>query len=200
MTLPLTALLLPGLAPLAGRIQDQAQCLDYPRIPVEDLMREQLFWPLLRPLLRPLFRPLLVSALLILPAGLATAATAQEGEPDPAAGDPPAAAVEEASSVARAAVCTEVVERAPQGAADRFDAEVGRLYCFTEIRGLEGSTITHAWIHEGTTRARVQLPVRSSQWRTWSSKTLAAGWTGAWQVKILDADGIVLKTLDFVLE
>ena len=119
------------------------------------------------------------------------------------AGAPAALAQDEEaaeSPVARAVVCTEVVDREPVGAADSFDAGVGQLYCFTEIRGLEGTTITHAWIHEGTTRARVDLPIRSNRWRTWSTKTIAPGWTGQWQVKVLDADGIVLSTQEFVVE
>ena len=107
---------------------------------------------------------------------------------------------DETSPVTRALVCTDVVEREPAGEASAFDSEVGRLFCFTEIRGQEGKTITHAWIHEGTTRARVDLPVRSARWRTWSSKKISPGWKGQWQVKVLDADGIVLSTLDFVVE
>jgi hypothetical protein len=109
-------------------------------------------------------------------------------------------AEEAESPVARAVVCTDVVEREPVGEAASFDAEVGRLFCFTEIRGMEGTTITHAWIHEGKTRARVDLPVRSNRWRTWSTKTIAPGWTGQWQVKVLDADGIVLSSQEFVVE
>ena len=104
------------------------------------------------------------------------------------------------SPVARAVVCADVVDREPEGAADSFSGDVGRLFCFTEIRGLDGTTITHAWIHEGKTRARVDLPVRSSRWRTWSTKKISPDWTGQWQVKILDADGIVLSTQDFVVE
>ena len=104
------------------------------------------------------------------------------------------------SPVARAVVCADVVDREPVGAGATFDPGVGRLFCFTEIRGLEGTTITHAWIHEGTTRARVELPVRSNRWRTWSTKKISADWKGQWQVKILDADGIVLSTQDFVVE
>jgi hypothetical protein len=102
--------------------------------------------------------------------------------------------------VARAVVCAEVVDREPVGAAEKFDAQVERLFCFTEIRGLEGTTITHAWIHEGKTRARVELPVRSNRWRTWSTKKVSPDWTGQWQVKVLDADGIVLSTQEFVVE
>lgn len=104
------------------------------------------------------------------------------------------------SPVVRAVVCPEVVDREPVGAAESFAADVGRLYCFTEIQDSDGTTVTHAWIHEGKTRARVELLVRSDRWRTWSSKQVLPGWTGSWQVKILDADGIVLQTLEFVLE
>ena len=104
------------------------------------------------------------------------------------------------SPVERAVVCTDVVEREPVGAAESFPGDVSRLFCFTEIRGLEGTTITHAWIHDGKTRARVELPVRSNRWRTWSTKKISPAWTGHWQVKVLDADGIVLSTQDFVVE
>ena len=104
------------------------------------------------------------------------------------------------SPVARAVVCADVVDREPVGASESFPADVERLFCFTEIRGLEGTTITHAWIHEGKTYARVELPVRSNRWRTWSTKKIGPGSSGQWQVKVLDADGIVLSTQDFVVE
>jgi hypothetical protein len=112
----------------------------------------------------------------------------------------PAETPAKASIVARAEVCTSIEDREPAGVSNRFDADVDQLYCFTEIRGAEGAVVTHAWIHEGTTRARVELPVRSPRWRTWSSKQILPGWTGDWQVKILDADGVVLETLEFVVE
>ena len=116
----------------------------------------------------------------------------------------PAAVAQEAGSgdspVHRAVVCSDVVDREPVGAGTAFSKDVDRVFCFTEIRDLEGATITHAWIHEGTTRARVELDVRSTRWRTWSYKDMRPEWTGRWQVKILDAEGIVLATQEFVLE
>ena len=118
----------------------------------------------------------------------------------PAAMAQPEDSGEPAGPVIRAVVCTEVVEREPVGEASAFEAGVELLFCFTEITGLEGTTITHAWIHDGKTRARVELLVRSPRWRTWSSKKLAPGWTGSWQVKILDAEGIVLSTVSFEVE
>lgn len=128
---------------------------------------------------------------LVLVAGASSAQEAPGSSPETPA--PP-------SPVFRAEVCTAVTEREPVGSATRFVADVGQLYCFTEIRGADGTSVTHAWIHEGTTRARVELPVRSARWRTWSSKQILPEWTGSWQVKILDADGVVLETLEFVVE
>lgn len=154
----------------------------------------------------PRILPVLLTGLTLAALTLAgpSGALAQD-DPAPAGTDSmavpaPEPAAEASDSVGRAAVCTGVVDREPVGEATSFSSDAGQLYCFTEIRGLKGTTITHAWIHDGTTRARVQLPVRSDQWRTWSTKTVLPGWTGAWQVKILDADGIVLKTLDFKVE
>ena len=103
------------------------------------------------------------------------------------------------SPVERTVVCTDVVDREPVGAADSFGAGVEQLFCFTEIRGLEGTTVTHAWIHEGTTRARVDLPVRSNRWRTWSTKTILPSWTGSWEVKIMTPEGQVLGSVPFTV-
>lgn len=102
--------------------------------------------------------------------------------------------------VAEAAICTSVEEREPVGAASSFPAGTERLYCFTDLRGAEGQTVVHAWIHEGTTRARVELTARADRWRTWSSKQILPEWTGAWEVKVLTAAGAVLHTETFTVE
>lgn len=102
--------------------------------------------------------------------------------------------------VAEAAVCTAIEERAPVGAGTTFPAGTERLFCFSDLRDASGLTVVHTWIHEGTTRARVELEVGGDRWRTWSSKQLLPEWTGSWQVKIMTADGAVLETLDFTVE
>ncbi len=84
---------------------------------------------------------------------------------------------------------------------DHFAADAGTIYCLTRVQGLEvPTTITHAWYHEGEAKARVTLKVGSSNWRTWSSKRILPAWTGAWEVKVLDASGKVLHTAAFVVE
>lgn len=90
------------------------------------------------------------------------------------------------------------VARIPVGSSENFPAGLDRLYCFTRLTGAdENTTITHVWFHEGRSRARVSLNVQSSDWRTWSSKALLPAWTGAWEVRVLDENGLVLKSLAF---
>jgi len=47
--------------------------------------------------------------------------------------------------------------------------------------------------------ARIELPVRSINWRTWSSKRIPADWSGSWRVEIQDQYGEVLTTLPFAV-
>lgn len=112
-----------------------------------------------------------------------------------------------APAAAELAVTTMVVSagfdretRSPVDPGDSFAADAGRLWCYTRITGAsEPLAVTHVWYHEGETRARIVLPVRSADWRTWSAKDLLPAWTGAWEVKVLDPDGLVLATRSFTV-
>lgn len=111
-----------------------------------------------------------------------------------------AAAASAAVTVEDAVVCTSVVERTPEGTATTFPPEVGRIYAFTRVVGMEPpGTVTHRWIHGGNTVAEVPLEVKSPSWRTWSSKAILPGQTGPWKVEILDGGGNVLGTLEFTV-
>jgi len=114
----------------------------------------------------------------------------------------PAAAQETAGpTIETGVICTAVEERAPVGTDSTFAKTVGTLYCFTKITGVTGeSSVTHVWYWGETERARVELPVRSVSWRTYSQKTVMEHEVGAWRVDILDAEGMVLKTLRFTIE
>jgi hypothetical protein len=100
--------------------------------------------------------------------------------------------------LAVAAICQDVVDREPVDAGVSFSASVGTLYCFTKITGAQEPTkISHVWYFGATERARVELDVNSSSWRTWSSKIIQAHEIGSWRVNVLDAAGTVLKELQF---
>ena len=97
-----------------------------------------------------------------------------------------------------AAICKDVIDRAPVDAGTSFPASVGKLFCFTKITGaLNPTHITHVWSFDGTERARVELAVNSPSWRTYSSKNIESLEVGAWRVEVIDSAGNVLQTLNF---
>lgn len=114
----------------------------------------------------------------------------------------PAAVWAQGAAVNQAAVGTGVADRVPQGVAESFPASVGTVYAFTEVAGVPaGGEVVHRWYHGDVLRAEVKLPVGDgSRWRTWSSKTIWAGWTGAWRVDVAAADGTVLQSLTFTIQ
>ena len=107
----------------------------------------------------------------------------------------------QSATVAQAVVCKDVVVRMPVGSSDVIPAGTERVFCFTRIVGAQEETeITHNWYHQGALKASVVLPVRTSEWRTWSSKTLLPEWTGEWMVEVLSEDGTPLENLIFFVQ
>jgi hypothetical protein len=105
-----------------------------------------------------------------------------------------------ALEVSEAVITTEVRDRAPVDAIQTYPATVGRLFCFTRVTGAAAETsITHVWYRDGVEMTRIELPVRSGDWRTWSSKTIFPGAAGDWRVDVLAAEGELLKTIAFTL-
>ena len=100
--------------------------------------------------------------------------------------------------VSVAAICRDVLDREPDGYGTSFPVSVGKLYCFTKVTGAQSPTqITHVWFFDGNERARVDLVVKSSSWRTYSSKIIQPHEIGKWRVDVEDFAGNVLKTLEF---
>lgn len=95
---------------------------------------------------------------------------------------------------------TEVENRELVGTDSTFAASIGTVYCYTRLTGAEDSTeIAHVWYFSDQERARVPLQVRSSDWRTWSSKKILPSWVGEWSVRVEDAEGNVLGSRSFVI-
>lgn len=79
-----------------------------------------------------------------------------------------------------------------------FSSSVGNLFCFTRITGAEDTTqVSHVWYYDDEEMARTELNVRSSDWRTWSSKNILPTWVGSWRVVIEDASGNSLAEQTF---
>ncbi len=95
-------------------------------------------------------------------------------------------------------LCTGVEERMPVGMADQFPADVGQVCLWSKVLGYTDETIIkHVWYFRGDEMATIELPVRGSIWRTYSYKTIPPEWSGDWVVKVVDADGNVLKAIPF---
>ncbi|MBI4161962.1 MAG: DUF2914 domain-containing protein [Acidobacteria bacterium] len=134
-------------------------------------------------------------------AGFPVLVAAQEGSPgaaqEPSADRPvPEAAAE--VQVTRSALCLRVEGREPVEVDTVFPPEVGKIFAFTKVEGVDQPTqITHIWYHGDREMGRVPLSVSADGWRTWSTKTILPAWTGAWRVEVLDAGGNRIKTLEF---
>jgi len=101
-------------------------------------------------------------------------------------------------AAAEAAICRDVVDRQPVGVGSSFESSIGKLFCFTKITGAQESTeVSHSWYFENTLKATVTLPVRSSSWRTYSSKRIQYQEIGNWHVDVIGPEGNILKTLEF---
>ena len=73
--------------------------------------------------------------------------------------------------MADAVITTAVVDREPVDDVEVFPIQDGKLYCFTRITGAgEPTTVYHLWYYGEQLMSRVELPVNSPDWRTWSAK------------------------------
>jgi hypothetical protein len=103
-------------------------------------------------------------------------------------------------SVQEMVFCTSIEDREPVQPDSIFQDTVEQVYCFTRVTGTPDSTsIFHVWYHDGEEAARVELPVMSSPWRTWSSKRILKEWHGIWRVDILMPGGKLLVSKEFLV-
>ncbi len=103
--------------------------------------------------------------------------------------------------VADEAITSAVENQMPVDRIESYRADYGKLYCFTRIVGAQENTaVTHVWYFEDDEMARVTLPVRSPDWRTYSSKRFLPQWAGQWRVVVLDGQRNEIATIPFRLE
>jgi hypothetical protein len=101
-------------------------------------------------------------------------------------------------------ICTGVVDHVAVDVGEVFGRDIGKLICFTRVVGpyLEGSEqfVVHVWYYQDTERARVTLPVRSSNWGTYSSKLIQPFEIGEWRVEVLDSQGETVDVFQFYVK
>ncbi len=104
--------------------------------------------------------------------------------------------------VARASICENVVNHEPKGKSNAFPADVGKVYCFSHIKGAKDSvTVLHKWYKDGKAVGSVPLSVWSPSFRTYSLRAVEPGSKGTWRVEIIDGEtGAVMKDVSFSIE
>lgn len=103
-------------------------------------------------------------------------------------------------ALAEIQICEAVENKEPVGTGTVFSDDLDKIYCFTKIAGAEDTTyVNHIWYFGDEEIVRVNLPVKSSSWRTWSSKTLNMG-SGKGHVEIVSEGGDVLGKVNFVIK
>ncbi len=102
-----------------------------------------------------------------------------------------------AGEVARAQFTSAIEAREPVDEVTVLGNNVNKVYFFSELRNLQGETITHRWIYAGKVMAEISFNVGGPRWRVNSSKTLLPGWTGKWTVAVVDSTGALLSEDSF---
>lgn len=88
-----------------------------------------------------------------------------------------------------------------QGASDSFKvAPDTKLYAGTKVTGVENDKVTVVFLKDGAEASKVELKVPRSPYRTHAYKTIRAGDSGNWTVKVLGPDGAEIGSTDFKVE
>lgn len=103
------------------------------------------------------------------------------------------------TGISRSIFTTAIEDKEPVSDMSAFTNKTAKIYFFTELTGLKGHTITHRWEYNNKTMAELSFEIGADRWRTWSSKNILPGWTGTWQVSVLDEGGNIMdqKTFEY---
>lgn len=87
---------------------------------------------------------------------------------------------------------TKVKKRNPIDSLASVSYKKGKVYFFTRIQNMDGSSVTHTWYYEGAKSFSKTFKIKSSTWRVWTSKTITKNFIGEWTVVVTDQNGSVL--------
>jgi len=103
-------------------------------------------------------------------------------------------------SVARAQFTSAIRNREPVDQLVVATPRIKEVYFFTDLRHLEGRTVTHRWEYQGKVISRVPFKVRGPRWRVNSKKEIDPDQIGEWSVTVVDESGWPLYTEMFRYE
>jgi len=100
-------------------------------------------------------------------------------------------------SISRSQFTTQINDREPVDQVVVLDNSISTLYFFTDVRHMEGQTITHSWEYNGQVISKKQFKIKGARWRVYSQKDLDPSMTGKWTVVIRDERGWPLTVAVF---
>lgn len=104
-----------------------------------------------------------------------------------AAGQTPVASAEK--RVARAQFATAIEDREPVDQITVVAPPLNTVFFFTDLRHMQGHTITHRWEYKGRLMSQASFQVEGPRWRVYSKKVLDPGDYGEWSVTVVDETG-----------
>jgi hypothetical protein len=105
-----------------------------------------------------------------------------------------AAPASEKARIARAQFTTGIVDREPVDRALVVSPPVRNVYFFTDLRHMEGDTVTHNWYFGGELISRKSFVVGGPRWRVFSKVLVEPQQAGEWSVTVTDGGGWPLHT------
>ncbi|MBN2000638.1 DUF2914 domain-containing protein, partial [candidate division KSB1 bacterium] len=112
----------------------------------------------------------------------------------------PFAANQATSEISRSVFTTNVINNEPVDDLENITTDTRTVYYFTELRGMNGQTVTHRWLYGGEIVAEKVFAVQGNRDRIYSSKTLTSEWLGTWTVEVRDSGGNLLQQDFFVYQ
>ncbi len=99
--------------------------------------------------------------------------------------------------IARSWFTTAIEDREPVDRVVVLDNSHDTLYFFTDVRHMEGHSITHSWEYNGQVISKKTFEIKGPRWRVYSKKELDPSMTGKWSVVIRDERGWPLTVAIF---
>lgn len=96
--------------------------------------------------------------------------------------------------VARAQFATAISNREPVDDVVLLALPVNEVYFFTDLRHLQGRTVTHRWQFNGHVVSIVPFEVKGPRWRVFSRVEIEPDQLGEWSVTVIDESGWPLHT------
>lgn len=100
--------------------------------------------------------------------------------------------------VSRAVITSGITNNEPADSLSQVASTTSKVFFFTEIVGMEGKTITHRWMKDGSKLADIKISVASNRYRCHTSRSVS-GKPGYWTAQVLDGNGKKLREVSFTV-